>query len=338
MFEKQNEIESGQVRFSEAVQFSLSPDQREREIRGWISRKESVCPYAPGLARFVQLPEISSLSMQHVYYLAKELKAFYDAKENGTRVGRWMLMPAFEWTSHEQAHFEAEQVFWLLNAAYYYLKNDKDKVKSALDRNLPGYKRGYMGEILNPVIGKLPQQNAASVPAKSLFYTALSPLYKSKQFYRYSPRCIMPLVYANEFLDMKTKHPKVTEKVCFDIAKGGLYELFGDDLNLDLEAFRRELPLWGAIIDRVAEIFRASTTGKCSLDASLKGCPATNLALFRLCKTSLVNQFYEKYADHLRVLNALIDQTRADPAQIIAASFSGTGLYTIPDYHVGQRT
>jgi hypothetical protein len=309
-----------------------SSDLREQDIREWISRKESVCPYAPGLARFVQLPEITSPSMQHVYYLAKELKAFYDAKENGKRVGRWMLMPAFEWTSHEQAHFEAEQVFWLLNAAYYYLKNDKDKVKSALNMDLPGYSRGYMGEILNPVIGKLPQQNAALVPVKSLFYSALSPLYKSKQFYRYSPHCIMPLVYAEEFHKLKTKHPKVTENVCFEIAKSGLYELFGDDLNLDLEAFRRELPLWGAIIDRVAEIFRASATGKCSHDEALKGCPASNLALFRLCKTNLVNQFYEKYADYLVVLNSLIDQTRADPRKIIAASFAGSGLYTIPDY------
>jgi len=310
----------------------LAAHAREQEIRGWIARKESVCPYAPGLARFVQLPEMTILTMQHVYFLAKELKAFYQARENGKRVGRWMLMPAFEWTSHEQAHFEAEQVFWLLNAAYYHLKNDKKKLKAALNRDLPGYNRGYMSEILNPIVGKLPQLNADSVPPNSLFYSALSPLYKSKQFYRYSPHCIIPLVYADEFHELKTKHPKVTENVCFDIAKGGLYELFGDDLDLNLEAFRRELPLWGAIIDRVAEIFRASATGKCSHDESLKGCPASNLALFRLCQTNLVNQFYEKYADYLDVLNSLIDQTRAAPGKIIAASFAGSGLYTIPDY------
>lgn len=77
--------------------------QKELDIRTWIARKESVCPYAPGLAKFVHLPEMNSLSMEHVYYLAQELKSFYDAKENGKRVGRWMLMPHTEWKSHEEA-------------------------------------------------------------------------------------------------------------------------------------------------------------------------------------------------------------------------------------------
>ncbi len=320
--------------FTEPADSTLTLDahSREKALRGWISRKESVCPYAPGLARFVQLPEMNSLTMAHVYYLAKELTLFYDAKENGKRVGRWMLMPATEWTTHEEAHFQSEQVFWLLNAAYYHLKKDKNKTLAALNRDLPGYNRGHKGEILNPIIGKLPQLNSDTLPAKSLFYSALSPLYKSTQFYRWSPHCVIPLVYSSEFHELKTKHPKVTENVCFDIAKSGLYESFGEDLNIDLDTFRKELPLWGAIIDRVAEIFRASTTGKSSHDDSLKSCPASNLALFRLCKTNLVAQFYQKYSDYLTVLTDLIAQTGAKPEKIIAASFAGSGLYTIPDY------
>tara|TARA_R110001592_G_scaffold103298_2_gene291135 strand:+ start:2452 stop:2727 length:276 start_codon:yes stop_codon:yes gene_type:complete len=77
------------------LSFSSESEQMQKEfaIRAWISKKESVCPYAPGLARFIHLPEINSLSMEHVYYLAQELKSFYDAKENGKRVGRWMLLP-----------------------------------------------------------------------------------------------------------------------------------------------------------------------------------------------------------------------------------------------------
>ena len=52
--------------------------QKELDIRTWISRKECVGPYAPGLARFIHLPEINSLSMEHVYYFAQELKAATD--------------------------------------------------------------------------------------------------------------------------------------------------------------------------------------------------------------------------------------------------------------------
>lgn len=306
--------------------------QKELAIRTWISNKESVCPYAPGLARFIHLPEINSLSMAHVYYLAQELKSFYDAKENGKRVGRWMLLPHTEWESHEEAHSYSERIFWLLNAAYYHLVRDKKSVQASLKQELTGYNRGYKGEILNPIVGKLPKPNANVVPAKSLFYSALSPLYKSKRFYRYSPHSLMPLVYVSEFEELRIKHSKVTETVTFEMAHGGLFEIFGDDLELDLDDFRKELPVWGAIIDRTAEILRASSKGVSSLSAEVKGCPASNLSYFRLSPESLTNQFYSKYVDSLSILNRLVRQTSVNPKQIICASFAGSGLYTIPDY------
>ena len=307
-------------------------EQKELAIRTWISRKESVCPYAPGLAKFIHLPEINSLSMEHVYYLAQELKAFYDAKENGKRVGRWMLLPHTEWESHEEAHSYSERIFWLLNAAYYYLVRDKKSVQASIKKDLKGYNRGYRGEILNPIVGKLPKQNSNVMPAKSLFYSALSPLYKSKKFYRYSPHSLMPLVYVSEFEELRLKHPKVTETVTFEMAHGGLYEIFGDDLELDLEDFRQELPRWGAIIDRTAEIMRASSKGISSHSPKVKGCPASNLSYFRLSPETLINKFYFKYADNLSILNKLVSHTKINPKQIISASFAGSGLYTIPDY------
>ena len=305
---------------------------RETTVRNWIARKESVCPYAPGLARFVHLPKMDGFRMEHVYYLAKELKAFYDAKEKGKRVGRWMLMPDREWQSHEEAHRYSERIFWLLNAAYFHLVRDKKSVEASLKQALPGYNRGYKGEILNPIVGKLPNPNSDIVPAKSLFYSALSPLYNSKRFYRYCPHSILPLVYATEFQELKLKHPRVTEDVTFEMAHGGLYEVYGDDLELDLEAFREELPRWGAIMDRVAAILRANRRGVSSHSPEVKGCPESNLSYFRLCQSELVNAFYSKYPGQLKILGRLIQQTKAEPKDIICASFAGSGLYTLPDY------
>jgi hypothetical protein len=306
--------------------------KKELDIRTWISRKESVCPYAPGLARFIHLPEINSLSMSHVYYLAQELKYFYGAKENDKRVGRWMLLPHAEWDSHEEAHSYSERIFWLLNAAYYHLIRDKKSVQLALKQNLNGYHRGYKCEILNPIVGKLPNQNSNILPAKSLFCSALSPLYKSKKFYRYSPHCLMPLVYISEFEELRLKHPNVTKKINYEMAYGSLFEIFGDDLELDLDDFRQELPVWGAIIDRTAEIMRASCKGVLSQSPEVKGCPASNLSYFRLSPETLINKFYFKYADNLSILKKLVSQKNINPKQIISASFAGSGLYAIPDY------
>jgi hypothetical protein len=311
---------------------SLSPEQREAEVRASIARKESICPYAPGLAQFVHLPEIDTLKMEHVYYLAKELKSFYDAKEKGKRVGRWMLMPHKEWESHEEAHSYSENMFWLLNAAYFHLVRDKKSVHAALNKDLPGYDRGHNGEILVPIIGKQPKRGDNVIPAKSLFYSALSPLYKSKQFYRYSPHCIIPLVYASEFEELRLKHPKVTENVTFEMAYVGLYETFGETLNIDLTAFRSELPIWGSIIDRVAAIMRAKATNTSSLLATNQGCPSTNLLLFRQCSPELIKILYSKYMSRLKVLSSLVMQTSAHPATILGASFAGSGLYVIPEY------
>lgn len=328
-----NAARSAEVRSS-----SLDPKQREMEVRAWIARKESVCPYAPGLAHFVHLPEINTLKMEHVYLLARELKIFYDAKQNGKRVGRWMLMPHAEWSSHEEAHTYSERIFWLLNAAYFHLFRDKKSVQAALKRELKGYNRGVKGEILNPVVGNLPNQNTDVVPAKSLFYSALSPLYHSKQFYRYCPHSIMPLVYASEFEELKNKHPQVTEDVCFEMAKGGLLEIFGDDLRLDILAFKEELPKWGAILDKVAERLRAASRGV-GIDApEATGCSASNLSYFRLSDQKLVNELFLKYSVHLSVLRELVDRTKASPKQIIAACFAGSGIYTLPDYLDTKRS
>lgn len=306
--------------------------QREQAIRMWIARKESVCPYAPGLAHFVHLPEISSMRREHMLYFAEQLQIFYASKEQGKRVGRWMLLPHKEWSSHAEAHTEAERIFWVLNAAYFHLLNDEASVTQAMRCALPGYNRGYKGDILNPVVGHQPDPLGEAIPARSLFYSALSPLYRSKQFYRYSPASIIPLVYASEFQELKRKHAQVTQRVTFEMACGGLFELFGDDLPLDREAFQTELPLWGAMIDRIAEIMRAAKQGKSSFCASVKGCPASNLSYFRLCPPKLAQAFYDKYAHRLSTLRLIMQRGAASPKQIIGAAFAGSGLYTLPDY------
>lgn len=305
---------------------------REQAVRAWIARKESVCPYAPGLARFVELPEIDGMSMDHVYWFAKELNAFYKDKQNGKRVGRWMLLPNREWQSHEEAHEFSERVFWLLNAAYFHLADDKRSMKKAMKCEIEGYTRGHKSEILNPVVGHLPKPGNERVPSKSLFYSALSPLYRSKKFYRYAPSSIIPLVYASEFQTLKRNHPTVTERVTFEMAYGGLYEVFGDDLELDLTAFRKELPAWGAIVDRCAEIMRASRLGLPSSSPHVKGCQASNLGVFRMGSPKLVQAFFDKYGEQLPILTRLVQYQKAAPKYVIASCFAGSGLYTIPDY------
>jgi hypothetical protein len=310
----------------------IDPKQKEQVIRGWISRKESVCPYAPGLARFIHLPELKSLNIEHVEYLAEELNAFYSAKENNKRVGRWMLLPHTEWTCHEEAHTESERIFWLLNAAYFYLLKDKKSVQASLDQQLKGYNRGVKGEILNPIVGHQPNRSVDVIPAKSLFYSALSPLYNSTQFYRYCPHSLIPLVYASEFQQLKQKHPQVTSEVALEMACGGLFEILGDDISLDKNAFKQELRVWGAIIDRTAEIMRGAAKGVSSQAKEAKGCPASNLNYFRVSNPKLVSLIYSKYSNHLNILRQILGQTNAQPKQIIAAPFAGSGLYTIPDY------
>lgn len=313
-----------------------SEAQKEHTVRNWLANKESICPYAPGLVKFVHLPVINSLSMKHVEYLAQELSAFYEAKEKGKRVGRWMLMPHEEWSSHEEAHHYAENIFWLLNAAYFYLENDNRSVQEALKKQLKGYPRGYRGEVLTPVIGHLPKQGAESVPEKSLFYSALSPLYNSKRFFRYCPHSVMPLIYASEFQELKEKHNNVSEQVCFEMAYSGLFEVFGEDLDVNLYALRQELSLWGAIVDRIAECLRASQKGVPFHSKRAKGSPESNLSFFRVSPTEFVNRLYRKHIDQLQVLTNIIKQTHASPKRIINASFAGSGLYTIPDYPTSE--
>lgn len=310
----------------------LDPAQKEQDIRAWIARKESICPYAPGLARFVQLPDIQAIEEKHVDHLAEELSAFYKAKESGRRVGRWMLMPYREWQSHEEAHHYAEQIFWLLNAAYFHLKCDTRSVDAALKKSIKGYDRGHKGEILNPVVGPIPQRNSRFISPESLFFSALSPLYRSKRFYRYSPHSLMPLVYASEFQELTIKHPQVAETVTFEMAKSGLHESFGEDLMIDQEALKKELPIWGAIIDRSAAISRAAISGGSSHSARVRGCPATNLLEFRNCDQKLIATIYNKHRKQLSVLTDAMTQSGGQAKQVIAAAFAGSGLYTIPDY------
>lgn len=313
-------------------QDNVSFETKEQNIRTWIARKESVCPYAPGLAQFVQLPEINAIDARHIEPLAHALQNFYDAKANGKRVGRWMLLPHREWTTHREAHEYSENLFWLLNAAYFDLCNDTRSRDLALKKRLKGYDRGHNQEILNPIVGKLPKRRQSIVPGKSLFYSALSPLYRSKQFYRYSPHALVPLVYASEFHELTLRHPKVTEKVTFEMAYGGLYESFGDALNIDIEQLRIELPTWGTIIDRTALAFRASRQNISPFCASIRGCPATNLLTFRDSGPDLTATFFRKNHAQLPVLSSLVKQTGDTVKNIIAAAFAGSGLYVTPYY------
>lgn len=158
-------------------------------------------------------------------------------------------------------------------------------------------------------------------------------LYRNNKFYRYSPHSLIPLVYASEFDYLAKRHPKVTEQVTFEMALGGLYESFGFGLDLVLNAFRQELPSWGAIIDRSAEIMRSKEQGAHATPESIKGCPTSNLSYFRLSDSRLINAMFRENQSALSILKRTVEVAAINSKEVINRAFAGSGLYTLPNYY-----
>ena len=299
--------------------------RRESAVRSWIARNESVCPYAPGLVYFSYLPETERLDMQLVRFLVVELRKFYASKCDGERVGRWMILPYKEWTSHKQARKESEIIFWGLAAAYFYLRNDRRRVKLALSRSLPGYAFDETGDITNPVVGNFARAHKTKPHPKSLFCSALSPLYRSKEFYRYAPSSVMVMVYALEFFEEKEKNEKSVRKISLDMAYGNLCESLGASVNLDKQALKKELPAWEQVIAQ---------------SLSVSGTPIDNstcftsgvLDKFRQIQPHIVEVCVSTQKHRLPILSELCRVSKISYHDLLSNHFSGAGLYTLPHY------
>lgn len=318
-----------------AANEALSFAQREQKTRLWIANKESVCPYAMGLARFVHLPEITAISLDNVRYLAGELKSFYKDKQGAERVGRWILLPHREWTDHQDALAYSELMYWQLLAAYYYLNSDPRKMKQAMSRQFDGIALGDKGEICNPIVGKFARSNSTVPHFKSLFCTALGPTYRSKKFYRYMPSACIVMVYAQELMEKKDAHPKTMHHISLDMMLGNLAEVLGDDLAITRDELAKELPMWRVLIQNSLQL--AGLAGAaCTSSVAQEGLSAQTMAKFRDCSSSLVDSLCYPRLAQLPVLQKIMSMKRVTPHQILKSHFSGAGLYTYPDYLTGS--
>ena len=70
---------------------------------------------------------------------------------------------------------------------------------------------------------------------------------------------------------------------------------------MDLE---KELPIWGAIIDKTAELLRSGNTK--TPNSSNLGSPESNLQVFRNCPPQLAHAFYTKYLEHLPIMKLIM--------------------------------
>ncbi len=299
---------------------------REQVLRHWIANKESVCPYAPGVAYVTYLPRIQHVDIEHVRFLAAELKAFYRARDEGQRVSRWILLPHAEWQGHGDGLEQATQLYWLLLAAYHYLNDDVGKVRQAMRRRLGGVASGARGEICNPIVGKFARHHGGSPHYKSLFCTALAPTYRSRQFYRWAPTSCLVLVYAQDLLAKKTAHPKTMHHISLDMMRGNFEEIFGAGLDISREQLALELPLWRELIQYALQMHGHP------VECSQGGISTIAMNAFRSCSMDRLDALVWPHLDRLPVMLKIMQLKALRPAQILASHFSGTGLYVLPDY------
>lgn len=304
--------------------------EREQNIRLWIANKESVCPYAPGLARFVHLPEMTDASMDNVRYLSNELKAFYKDKQGDERVGRWILLPHQEWADHTHALVDSERLYWHLLAAYFHLTDDPRRMKQALARNYEGIAKSDKNEICNPLIGKFPRTNSSVPHFKSLFCAAHGPIYRSRTFYRWAPAACYALVYAQEFMEKKNNHQKTMHHISLDMVQGNLDEIFGEGLNITRDELAKELPHWRNLIQHAMRM-DGKTTPTCSVTGQFT-LSSSIMSTFRRCPTALIDSLCLSQLSLLPVMQRIMRLKQAAPHQILYSHFAGTGLYVMPHY------
>ncbi len=299
----------------------LNQEERELGLRAWIARREGVCPYAPGIARFTHLPAGLKLDHESVRYAASELGAFYKAKSKQGKVMRWMLIPAEEWVDHDTARQQTEMLYFLFVAAYFYIEGDKKRMKAALMGQIAGVDLGPNGEINNPVIGKLASAKKEALHPRSLFCTALAPTYSSNKFYRYAPHSLLVMVYANDFM-AKKRHVDVISRITHEMICSNLMELWGEDIDCSVEAIAAELPYWERLIEMAVRSIALAKVDAGSISQVMNA--------FRRLDGRHVDALCQREISCLPVLASLCANTGQSFFVLLNSLFSGSGLYVLP--------
>lgn len=312
---------------------ALKQSERETEMRLWIAARETVCPYAPGVARYVHLPKIKQGDASSLRYMANELRAFYREKVNGKRVERLILIPEIEWESHDVARLAATETYYLLGAAYYQLARQGSKSKAAQQGKIAGVIADPACGILNPIVGKLPVSASVMPHPKALFCTAMSPHYRSKKYFRYAPVGALVLVYVSDVYGSRQGHLGMLKKISEASTYGTLCEIYGDDLCASKEQVARELPIWESLIEQTLR-FAKSNQLSAERELATKPCPlnAQNMCLFDETMFALADSMCRANLKFLPVLRKLTEANGMSSAEFLRSIYDTAGLYAWPRY------
>jgi len=297
---------------------------REQAIRVWIANKESVCPYAPGTARYEHLPAALSSENAWAMYFGKVLKSFYKERVKGKRVERLILLPPQEWATHQEARDYSTQMFWRVAAGYHsQTLTGKKYVRQILARESETIQSCDEQGVSNPVIGKHSAVEKGLPHYKSMFFSSFSPLYHSNQFFRYAPSSALVLVSALALHKKREKNEQTMSKINDDILLGCVNEATRGKVELDASAIIAESKDWETILFQTYQ----------QQAANWKNLPQPGLAQgVNQLQPELVNQTFSIYQDRLPVLNKVCSEIGSDPARFLKAIYLHAGLYVMPRY------
>ena len=308
---------------------TLSADMRERYVRTWIAERESVCPYAPGAAHYVHLPECMESEHHWATYFGRQLKQFFAQRTQGKRVERLILLPPSEWSSHDEARSYATDCYWRLAAGYYQLSrirnnhSDRKALHDALNRNLVGIVADSEEGITNPIVGKRCSGAGIKPHFRSLFASAFSPLYQSSKHYRYAPCSAIVLVYARSLFDKRNDHPQVTHRINIDMLYGNLVEALRGNMLFTRHELSQEVPLWEALM---LDLYNQHTHGqkRCSKPEILEA--------LKLFSEGAFNDCFERNLFRLPLLRKLLGEGGSEPLSLMKIAYTHAGLYATPKY------
>lgn len=320
---------SGQMAVSDTEGASYSA-KKEEMLRMWIAQKESICPYAPGVAQYIHLPQELGSNRAWAAYYASVLKQFNKTKVKGKKLERLILIPPVEWTNHNEARTYAIANYWRLNAGYFLQTlNGRRQAASALahlEHSAINQADAHAhADITNPVVGVQAPLGKAPHP-KALFCTTFSGLYHSNKYYRYAPCSAMVLVNVASLLEKRNKQAKVTKQIASDQLYGIVVEAMrGDESLLRYEALAVESKEWESLLFRLYVL----------RNPLWRRLPQPQISdVIGDFNHNEVDALFVRNLDRLPVLKALLCRTDHTPYKLLSACYPHTGLYAMPSYFV----
>ncbi|MCH2159236.1 MAG: hypothetical protein MK096_10715 [Oleiphilaceae bacterium] len=301
-------------------------ERKEHALRRWIANKETVCPYAPGEASYYHLPSSLTFDRQGAAYLAGILREFYSKTVEGKPIERLILIPAHDWSNHDDARDYATKAFWCLSMAYHLQTNGGKRQAASMFLKLKNYISSNQEEgIANPVIGKLQNDRTKAPHSKSLFCTAFNPLCYSKSFYRYAPHSTLVLVNARALYLKRSQSHKAMQKISTKVIYGNLLEAMRGELCVDYKDVEREAGLWEQLLFQLYVLNQAGW----------EKLPPPQLPETLESFDSLqVDAKFTRNIKLLPVMSYLMRMTHCAPREILRSAFRPNGLYATPLYFV----